>query len=80
MDLVEKYTREAKKFTGSEYPVSQEIKIWADSLAWAADQVKQGEFDNALKSLEQIKKVSGKLITMVKTLKKGKKVSNPGRI
>lgn len=49
---------------------AQEIQIWADSLKWAAEQTNQGNYENAIKSLEQIKKMSGRLITMVKKLQK----------
>ena len=65
-----KYLNESKKWTGKEKSVAQEIKIWSDSLKWASEQVIDAEFDNALKSLESVKKMSGKLITMVRNLKK----------
>jgi hypothetical protein len=50
--------------------VAQEIKIWADSLKWASEQTNQGNYENAIKSLESVKKMSGRLITMVKKLQK----------
>jgi len=83
MDNVEKYLNEAKKYelTGTEDAVAREIMNWSNSLKFVADIVKKGEFDNAVKIVEQVGKVVSKdLLKMVKGLQKGQPVSRPGFI
>lgn len=67
---IDNYLKEYKKYTGYEQKEAQEIKIWADSLNWAADQLKVAEYDNALKGLEQTKKAIPMLIKSVKKMQK----------
>jgi len=71
MDKVEKYIGEARqKWTGNENKVATEIEIWKDTMKFAAEQVRKAEFDNAIDALDKLNRVTGRLLTATKNLKK----------
>lgn len=73
IEKIDKYLEEAG--TDDNYAdynknlVLREITIWFDSMKFAHDQLKQGNYDNALKTLDTQKRISGRLHTAVKNLK-----------
>ena len=71
MDNIEKYLGEARqKWTGNENQVATEIETWKDTMQYAAEQIRKAEFDKAIDALDKVNRVTGKLLTATKNLKK----------
>ena len=79
---LDKYLGEGKKYklTGSEASVAQELTNWSNSLKYAGDILMTGDFDNAVKIVEQTQKATKNLLKLVKGLQKGELVSRAGFI
>ena len=72
MDLTDKYLNEGNDDYADHNKnlVLREMSIWFDSMKFAHDRLEQGDYDNALKSLDVQKRICGRLHTAVKNLKK----------
>ena len=49
--------------------VLREMGIWKGTMQFAAEQLAKGEYEIAMESLEQLKRIAGRLHTAVKNLK-----------